>query len=154
MRERADSALAKSASESTRAGAVAPVAPAAASVAAPRAAAPIAATAPAPATGEWTNLRLAAPGRTVEIERAQAGRLEALLDRMQANAPRAQGFDGAVSTRIELRRGEVLVASIEIAGARVRWTRWRDGQASVSVASPEPALLRELQEEIDRLLPR
>jgi 8-oxo-dGTP pyrophosphatase MutT (NUDIX family) len=36
----------------------------------------------------------------------------------------------------------------------VRWTRWHDGKAAISVASPDAALLRELQEEIGRLLSR
>jgi outer membrane biosynthesis protein TonB len=140
MRDRADASLAKSAP---------PAEPSAAGVAAP-AMSPRAAL----AADDWTSLRITAQGRTVSVARVQAGGLDRLLDRLRKEAWSTGPFDAAPAVRIELMRSDVLVASIEMAAARVRWTRWREGQAMASVASPDAATLRELQDEVERLLPR
>lgn len=145
LRDRDLGALAKSAP--------APAAPAAAPMA--RAApSELSAQRAASSAEDWTHLRVIGQGRSVEVTRDQAPRLAQLANSVMRDGQGAGRLEAPVSLRLELRRDGDLTAVMELAGPQVRWTRWRGGQSESLIASPPPAELQSLRDEIQRLLQR
>jgi hypothetical protein len=119
-----------------------------------RSAAPVPAPQRDSASGGWTDAKIWAGGREVEVPRSQAGRLAALLGRMERAPPGQEPLDGPVTLKIELSESGALLEVLEVAGAQARWTRERTGRRSVIVLKPEPADLEALRAEAARLAAR
>jgi hypothetical protein len=167
LRDKQESALAKSnaggaargsspARSDAMAEAAAPAPPAAA---APRAFARPASPALSAQTAglaraEWTHVRIEGSGRSVELTREQAATLAGLLNSVERAARTQPVLDAGAVARIELRaQGDVLEV-IELAAGRIRWQTLRGGRSEMVGAQPDPAQLRALQAEVDRLLGR
>jgi hypothetical protein len=103
---------------------------------------------------DWTHLRVAEQGRSVEVTRDQAARLARLASSLLRETQRADALQDPAGTRIEFRRDGELTDLIELAGPQVRWTRWRGGRSESFTARPPQAQLESLREEIERLLQR
>jgi hypothetical protein len=152
-------ANAEAARQAEGAAARAPVlaAPAAPSTAAPMAGvarSDLAARAGPWLSDDWTDLRVADQARGIEVPKDQGGRLAELASRMARQSQGAEPLQGAIALRVEFRRAGELTGLIELAGAQVRWTRWRGGQSESFMARPPAAQLQALREEIERLLQR
>jgi hypothetical protein len=103
------------------------------------------------AGASWNALALSVDGRTRNIAREQAGRLPALLDRLQASPGAASAWQGADAIRLQLRSGDAPFAMLEIGSTQARWTT---AAGAVTVFEPAPALLDALRQEIARLSAR
>ncbi|MBN9409559.1 MAG: hypothetical protein J0H69_10455 [Burkholderiales bacterium] len=103
------------------------VAPAPAPAATARSAAPMAAQrlmAEAALPGDWTHVRIAQPGGgVVALDRSAAGSLPDLLRalRPSADAPGVAADAAAPAQRIELRRGDALLGTLELQADRWRY---------------------------------
>lgn len=144
-------------------------APAAAPQAAPRAQADtsssLRAAAPAPAArrpaaaqtaawDDWSQVRIRGAQHTLLVERAQAGRLAALIARMVRSEGLVAAARGPATLSLELLQGEQPIGTLETDGAQ--W-RWRPEQAAGPTArdfNADAALAAALRQEAERLLRR
>jgi outer membrane biosynthesis protein TonB len=129
-----------------------PQSPAAAPAMSRAAPAGLASQAESRAAVNWTHLRIAAQGRSVELAREQAPRLAELLNAMIREAQSQQPLEVPVSMRIELMREAEPAGAIDLAGPQVRWTP--AGRGGSFTARPDEARLQALRDEIGRLLQR
>lgn len=94
-------------------------------------------------------LRIEVGDRKADIASADAQRLAEMLSRASLEARTVEALDAPVDATIDVVRDGRLVQRIELAGAQVRVT---PGVGRVRTGRPDPALLRELREEIARAL--
>ncbi|BEP50870.1 MULTISPECIES: hypothetical protein [Variovorax] len=118
---------------------------------APRAAVMAGKAAASPAEGafsaldQWTSLNATRAGQSVRHARGDTEGLAALVNTLARSAT-APGAEPAapVETRLELYRGTTLLAVLEIAGNKVRWTP-QGTAAGASVGTPPAQALAELK---------
>jgi hypothetical protein len=127
----------------------APAAPVARSSPAPAAAAPPARQQNQSQPGEASMIvRVMLQGRTVQAPLVRPSVLSDLIDRASREATGTQPLQAPVELRVELAREQLTLGMLEIAGPQLRWTPM-NGPART--ATPDPALLQALREEIGRL---
>jgi hypothetical protein len=148
QRESADSAPALSAQRSANAEPSAALrqAPAPRAAAASKAASPQENTSPFSALDRWTSFSDMRAGQSVRHARGDIEGLAALVNTLARSATEP-GADLAapVETRLELYRGNTLLAVLEVAGGRVRWTPHAGTADIASVGTPPASALAALR---------
>ena len=101
-----------------------------------------------PLAGGWTGLRILMDGRSISLDREQAGSLAGPLDGVLTAARGSAPLTSPVLVRIEiLRDGEVL-GLLELAAPDIRWT---PVGSTALTGRPTPAGLQALRDGLDRL---